>query len=115
MSHIHRQFTDDQVRVLLYGYGQGSCSGEVQQASTPLCGGRLPERSGRTILVVDDEANIVELVRMYLEREGYRTQAACTGAEALELIARQLPALMILDLMLPEVDGWTVCRQVRAG
>jgi two-component system alkaline phosphatase synthesis response regulator PhoP len=75
----------------------------------------LPESSGRTILVVDDEANIVELMRMYLEREGYRVQAASAGAEALELIARQPPALMVLDLMLPEVDGWAVCRQVRAG
>jgi DNA-binding response OmpR family regulator len=65
--------------------------------------------------VVDDEANIVDLVRMYLEREGYRVQSAHSGTEALDLFARQPPALMILDLMLPEVDGWSVCRQVRAG
>ena len=71
--------------------------------------------SAETILVVDDEANIVELVRMYLERDGFRVRTASTGAQALESIARQPPALTVLDLMLPEVDGWEVCRRVRAG
>jgi DNA-binding response OmpR family regulator len=75
----------------------------------------LDERSGGTVLVVDDEANIVELVRMYLEREGFRVQSANTGTEALEFIAARPPALMVLDLMLPEVYDWAVCRQVRAG
>jgi DNA-binding response OmpR family regulator len=71
--------------------------------------------AGETILVVDDEPNIIELARMYLEREGFRVQSAGDGARALDLIARQPPALMVLDLMLPEVDGWEVCRRVRAG
>ena len=71
--------------------------------------------AGETILIVDDEANIVELARMYLEREGFRVQAASDGAKALEMITRQPPALLVLDLMLPEVDGWEVCRRVRAG
>jgi len=71
--------------------------------------------AGETILVVDDEANIVELARMYLEQDGFRVQSAGDGAQALEMIARQPPALMVLDLMLPEVDGWDVCRRVRAG
>jgi DNA-binding response OmpR family regulator len=71
--------------------------------------------AGETILVVDDAANIVELAQMYLEREGFRVESAGDGAEALEMIARQPPALMVLDLMLPEVDGWEVCRRVRAG
>jgi len=71
--------------------------------------------AGETILVVDDEANIVELARMYLEQEGFRVQSAKDGAKALDMIARQPPALMVLDLMLPEVDGWEVCRSVRAG
>jgi len=71
--------------------------------------------AGETILVVDDEANIVELARMYLEQDGFRVQSAGDGAQALEMIARQPPALMVLDLMLPEVDGWEVCRRVRAG
>ncbi|MDY6875084.1 MAG: response regulator transcription factor [Chloroflexota bacterium] len=71
--------------------------------------------TGETILVVDDEANIVELARMYLEQEGFRVQSAGDGATALEMIGRQPPAVMVLDLMLPEVDGWDVCRSVRAG
>jgi len=71
--------------------------------------------AGETILVIDDEANIVELARMYLEQEGFRVQSAGDGAKALEMLARQPPALMVLDLMLPEVDGWEVCRRVRAG
>ena len=71
--------------------------------------------AGETILVVDDEANIVELARMYLEQDGFRVLSARDGASALDLIARQPPALMVLDLMLPEVDGWEVCRRVRAG
>ena len=71
--------------------------------------------AGETILVVDDEANIVELARMYLEQEGFRVEAADDGTAALEAITRQPPALMVLDLMLPEVDGWEVCRRVRQG
>ena len=71
--------------------------------------------AGETILVVDDEPNIVELAALYLEREGFRVRSAGDGAKALDMIARQPPALMILDLMLPEVDGWEVCRRVRSG
>lgn len=71
--------------------------------------------AGETILVVDDAANIVELARMYLEQEGYRVRTAGDGAAALEIVDRQPPALMVLDLMLPEIDGWEVCRRVRAG
>ncbi|HEC35275.1 MAG TPA: response regulator transcription factor [Anaerolineae bacterium] len=71
--------------------------------------------AGETILIVDDEANIVELAQMYLEQEGFRVQSAADGAVALEMIARQPPAALILDLMLPEIDGWEVCRRVRSG
>jgi two-component system alkaline phosphatase synthesis response regulator PhoP len=71
--------------------------------------------AGETVLVVDDEANIVELVRMYLEQEGFRVESAADGASAMERISRKPPAVLILDLMLPEVDGWEVCRRVRAG
>jgi DNA-binding response OmpR family regulator len=71
--------------------------------------------AGETILVVDDEAHIIELAQMYLEQEGFRVRSARDGATALAMIARQMPALMVLDLMLPEVDGWEVCRRVRAG
>jgi DNA-binding response OmpR family regulator len=67
-----------------------------------------------TILVVDDEANIIELARMYLQNEGYVVESARDGREALTKIKSLKPALVVLDLMLPEVDGWDVCRQVRA-
>jgi DNA-binding response OmpR family regulator len=69
--------------------------------------------SDKTILVVDDEPNIVELVRLYLHNEGFRVVTAYDGNEALRLYRSAPPALMILDLMLPGVDGWEVCRQVR--
>ena len=71
--------------------------------------------AGETVLVVDDEANIIELAALYLEQEGFRVQSASDGAGALEMIARQPPALLVLDLMLPGVDGWEVCRRVRSG
>ena len=71
--------------------------------------------AGETILVVDDEANIIDLAQMYLEQDGFRVVAALDGATALEEVARQVPALMVLDLMVPEVDGWEVCRRVRSG
>jgi two-component system alkaline phosphatase synthesis response regulator PhoP len=69
--------------------------------------------AGELILLVDDEANIVDLARMYLEREGYRVEAAYDGAVALQRIEELKPALMVLDIMLPEVDGFEVCRKVR--
>ena len=71
--------------------------------------------AGETILLVEDEAHIVELLRIYLEQEGFRVAWASDGVQALALIAQRPPALMVLDLMLPKVDGWEVCRQVRAG
>jgi DNA-binding response OmpR family regulator len=68
-----------------------------------------------TILVVDDEANIIELAKMYLQNEGYVVESARDGQEALTKIKSLQPALVVLDLMLPEVDGWEVCRKVRAS
>jgi DNA-binding response OmpR family regulator len=70
--------------------------------------------TGERILIVDDEAHIVELVRLYLERDGFRVESAADGAQGLRLARELRPALIILDLMLPEVDGLEVCRQVRA-
>ncbi len=67
-----------------------------------------------TILVVDDDPHIIELARLYLEKEGFRVAEAVDGAEALRRVGSEGPALMVLDLMLPEVDGWEVCRRVRA-
>jgi DNA-binding response OmpR family regulator len=65
------------------------------------------------ILIVDDEPGIVRLIAMYLEREGFGTASARTGAEALEMVGRTSPALVILDIMLPDIDGWEVCREIR--
>ncbi len=67
----------------------------------------------RPILVVDDDVKIVRLVRTYLEREGFAVTSAHTGREALAAFREQPPALIVLDLMLPEMDGIAVCRQVR--
>jgi two-component system alkaline phosphatase synthesis response regulator PhoP len=64
----------------------------------------------RKILVVDDEPKIVELIRLYLEKDGYRVLAATDGLEALELARRKRPDLVLLDLMLPGLDGLDVCR-----
>jgi DNA-binding response OmpR family regulator len=69
--------------------------------------------SGELILLVDDEPNIIELARLYLEQEGYRVEAAGDGAAALQRAKRLRPALMVLDLMLPEVAGMEVCRRLR--
>jgi len=66
-----------------------------------------------TILVVDDEPNIIELARLYLEREGYRIVTASDGREALSKLDNTSPALVVLDLMLPDIDGFEVCRQIR--
>jgi DNA-binding response OmpR family regulator len=65
------------------------------------------------ILVVDDDAKIVRLVRMYLERAGYRVVEATDGRSALAAIALEQPSLVVLDLMLPEVDGLAIIRAVR--
>jgi DNA-binding response OmpR family regulator len=66
------------------------------------------------ILVVDDERNIVELAQMYLEQAGYSVESARDGQEALTRARQMRPALVILDLMLPVLDGWEVCRRLRS-
>jgi DNA-binding response OmpR family regulator len=67
----------------------------------------------RTILVVDDERNIIELVRLYLEQAGFTVAEARDGKQALEQHARLDPDLVVLDLMLPELDGMEVTREIR--
>ncbi len=66
------------------------------------------------ILLVDDEASIVQLARLYLEREGYRVQSVGDGLKALDLAHSLHPDLMVLDIMLPGLDGLEVCRRLRA-
>ncbi|ADL08207.1 response regulator transcription factor [Thermosediminibacter oceani] len=65
------------------------------------------------ILVVDDEEKIVDLVKLYLEKEGFKVDEAHDGQQALDMIAKGEYNLIILDLMLPVIDGWTVCKEVR--
>lgn len=67
----------------------------------------------KTILVVDDAPNIVELLRLYLEQAGFAVLEAADGPAALELHRRHRPDLVVLDLMLPELDGFEVCRAIR--
>lgn len=71
--------------------------------------------SGELLLVVDDEPNILELCRLYLTREGYRVISAADGLAGMEAVQNQQPALMVLDVMLPELDGFEVCRRLRSA
>src|ERR1700726_1563105 len=66
-----------------------------------------------SVLVVDDEPTIAEVVARYLERAGYRTRVAADGVAAIEAAARQRPALAVLDLMPPRIDGLEVMRRLR--
>src|SRR5207244_6317370 len=66
------------------------------------------------ILVIEDEASIVQVIRLYLEQAGYTILTASDGIAGLELHAREQPDLVILDLMLPALDGMEVCRRIRA-
>lgn len=69
--------------------------------------------STEKILIVDDDNNICELLRLYLEKEGYTVSIANTGMQAINKFAENQPDLMLLDIMLPELDGWQVCREIR--
>ena len=67
----------------------------------------------KKILIVEDEPDIAQLVKLYLEKDGFHTNVATSGVEALKLIKSERPDLLILDLMLPEIDGIEVCKKVR--
>ena len=69
--------------------------------------------SGERVLVVDDEDKIVQIVRAYLEKDGYRVSTAHDGAVALEIARKDAPDLIVLDLMLPGLPGLDVCREIR--
>ena len=70
--------------------------------------------TGETILVVDDERNIVDLVVLYAKAAGYRCLPAHDGETAVAMALADKPALVVLDLMLPKIDGWEVCKRIRA-
>ncbi len=69
--------------------------------------------SGIKIMVVDDDSNICELLRLYLEKEDFETVIASDGAEAVAMFDTEKPDLMLLDVMMPNLDGWQVCREIR--
>lgn len=65
------------------------------------------------ILIVDDDQNICELLRLYAEKEGYTTVIANDGRAAISAFETEAPDMILLDIMLPELDGWQVCREIR--
>ena len=67
----------------------------------------------QTIMVVDDDPNIAQLVKLYLEKEGYGVTVETRGDEALSAFQKNPPSLLLLDIMLPGMDGWQVCRAIR--
>ena len=77
--------------------------------------GKQRAGSGRKVLVVDDEESVRELIELYLTKEGFGVIAAKDGKEALRLNGEHHPDLIVLDLMLPGLDGWEVCKQIRSA
>lgn len=69
--------------------------------------------SQNRILVVDDDKNICELLRLYLEKEGFQVTLAFDGAEGISKFTKENPDLILLDIMMPNMDGWQVCREIR--
>ena len=69
--------------------------------------------AGSKIMVVDDDSNICELLRLYLEKEGFDPVIAGNGVRALEMFDTEKPDLILLDVMMPQLDGWQVCREIR--
>ena len=65
------------------------------------------------VLIVDDDENIVELIRLNLAKEGFETCSANDGERAVELFRSEAPSIVILDVMMPKMDGWQVCREIR--
>ncbi|MCD7907431.1 MAG: response regulator transcription factor [Clostridium sp.] len=65
------------------------------------------------VLIVEDDSNIAQLLQLYLEKEGFETQVADDGSKGLNLFHEGNPDLVLLDIMLPDLDGWTVCKKIR--
>src|SRR5208283_2596140 len=66
------------------------------------------------ILIIDDEVHIIELAKLYLQRDGFLVEYATKGQNGLAMVTSSNPDLVILDIMLPDIDGFEVCRQIRA-
>lgn len=69
---------------------------------------------GKSVLIIEDDFNIADLLRLYLEKDGYTVALALDGGKGLEMFRHEKPDLVLLDLMLPVIDGWSVCRSIRA-
>ena len=89
----------------------------VAEVDRPICGpariATMEDNRRASVLVVDDEPTIAEIVARYLDRAGYRTRVAHDGREAIELAETERPDLVVLDLMLPRMDGLEVMRRLR--
>ena len=68
---------------------------------------------GTKLLIIEDDSNIAELIKVYLTKEGYETKIASDGVEAINFFKMFEPDLVLLDIMLPRKDGWQVCREIR--
>ena len=69
----------------------------------------------KKVLIVEDDANIAELLHLYLEKEGFESQVAKDGGKGIELFRAFQPDLVLLDIMLPIMDGWSVLKKIREG
>ncbi|HRV91090.1 MAG TPA: response regulator [Anaerolineae bacterium] len=69
----------------------------------------------KRILCIEDEAEMIDLTRLVLEREGFEVLGAVGGSEGLEIVHREKPDLVLLDLMMPDIDGWEVYRRMKAN
>ena len=74
----------------------------------------MSEFTEKKVLIVDDEKNICELIRLYVEKEGYKTVFAYDGEQAISVFEAEKPDIILLDVMMPKKDGWQVCREIRA-
>ena len=84
----------------------------MQPATSASVTSSMESVGARRVLVVDDEPQVVWVLRFGLESEGYDVATACNGIEALEQVAVHHPELMVLDVMMPKMDGWTVLREL---
>ena len=74
----------------------------------------MVEKSTKLILCIEDEQEMIDLIRLILSRRGFEVRGANSGKEGLEIIQREHPDLVLLDLMMPEMDGWEVYQQMKA-
>ena len=72
------------------------------------------EKRSKTIVYIEDEMEMIDLVRLILSRKGYQVIGAAGGREGIDVVRQHLPDLVLLDLMMPDIDGWDVYQQIRA-